>query len=266
NALAFPPGTVVRDEALRTRHGAGPDTVVLLCAGMFRPEKNQSALLSIAARLPASPDWQLWFAGAGPAETACREHCARAGLENRVRFLGFQTDPAPLYRAADMAVLTSRSEALSNFLIEAQAHGLPAVAYAATGVAECLADGRSGRVVAMDDADGFLTALTPLITNAETRARFGAAVRDCGLRVFVPAVAYAATGVPECLADGRSGRVVAMVDADGFLTALTPLITNAETRARFGAEARDFARTAFDPAARARDYLALFARLNPDRA
>ena len=205
NALVFPPGTVVRDEALRTRHGAGPDTVVLLCAGMFRPEKNQSALLSIAARLPASPDWQLWFAGAGPAETACREHCARAGLENRVRFLGFQTDPAPLYRAADMAVLTSRSESLSNFLIEAQAHGLPAVAYAATGVAECLADGRSGRVVAMDDADGFLTALTPLITNAETRARFGA-------------------------------------------------------------EARDFARTAFDPAARARDYLALFAQLNPDRA
>ncbi len=188
NALVFPPSAAAgRNEALRQQQGAGADTVVLLCVGMFRPEKNQRALLEIAAQLPTGRDWQLWFGGTGPAEANCRELCRQLGLDGRVRFLGFQADPAPLYRAADIAVLGSRSESLSNFLIEAQAHGLPAVAYAATGVDECLADGESGRVVAMDDVDGFLTALQPLISDADMRARWGECARDFARSAFDPA-------------------------------------------------------------------------------
>jgi hypothetical protein len=39
-----------------------------------------------------------------------------------------------------LAVLASQSESLSNFLIEAQLHGLPAVAYDIVGVGECFAE------------------------------------------------------------------------------------------------------------------------------
>lgn len=200
NGMVFPPATTSteRNRALRAELGADDDTVVLLCAGMFRPEKNQSALLDVAARLPRGAKWRLWLAGAGPTEAACRDQCARLDLLDRVRFLGFQRDAAPFHRAADVAVLASRSESLSNFLIEAQAHGLPAVACAATGVDECLEDGRSGRVVPVDDPDAFTAALIPLLNNA-------------------------------------------------------PL------RAAWGEHAREFARTAFDPVARANDYLKLFA-------
>jgi len=70
-----------RNEALRTEIGAGPDTTVLLCVAMFRPEKNQRALIEIAAGLPADLDWQLWLAGDGPARPACERFAAqcRAG-------------------------------------------------------------------------------------------------------------------------------------------------------------------------------------------
>ncbi len=186
NALVFPPARDGRNRELRAKFGVGEDTVVLLCAGMFRPEKNQTALLRAVTRLPAEVDWRLWLAGDGPSLADCRALCTRLGLDERVRFLGFQSTLSPVYRAADVAVLTSRSESLSNFLIEAQAHGLPAVAYAATGVDECIEDGTSGSVVAMDDGRALLAALGELIADPVLRGRQGARARELGRTAFLP--------------------------------------------------------------------------------
>jgi len=144
NSLVFPEVAPVRDENLRAQWGAKPTTTVLLSVAMFRPEKGQSELISTVAGLPASLNWQLWLAGDGPARPACERLAASLGLGNRIRFLGFHSNPAPLYAAADIAVHASREEALSNFLIEAQAHGLPAVACEALGIDECFLPGRTG--------------------------------------------------------------------------------------------------------------------------
>jgi glycosyltransferase involved in cell wall biosynthesis len=79
-----------------------------------------------------------------------------------VRFLGWQRDPSSLYAAADFAVHASSSEALSNFLIEAQASGLPAVAYDAQGIAECFVPNDTGFVIARDDRAAFCRKITEL--------------------------------------------------------------------------------------------------------
>ncbi len=159
NSLVFPPAARTPDpaarESLRAQHGASPSTTVLLCVAMFRPEKNQRELVEIAAGFPPGTDWQLWLAGDGPARDACVRRVAELGLAARVRCLGFQRDPAALYRAADLAVHASWSEALSNFLIEAQAHGLPCVAYRAQGIDECFVPDHTGWTIARDDRDAF---------------------------------------------------------------------------------------------------------------
>ena len=129
---------------------------------MFRPEKGQSELLTTAAQLPSGLDWQLWLAGDGPALDACRKSATALGLDNRVRFLGWQASPAPLYAAADVAVHASSSEGLSNFLIEAQAHGVPAVAYEAQGVGECLIPKDTGYVIPPGDRGAFVEAVLRL--------------------------------------------------------------------------------------------------------
>jgi len=167
NSLVFPsahsafPGT--RD-ALRTAHGARPTTRVLLCVAMFRPEKNQRELIEIVANLPASLDWQLWLAGDGPARARCEQLVAEQNLGARVKFPGFQRDPTPLYRAADLAVHASSSEALSNFLIEGQAHGLLAVAYEAQGIRECFVPGRTGWAIPRGDRTAFRATLSRRIS------------------------------------------------------------------------------------------------------
>jgi glycosyltransferase involved in cell wall biosynthesis len=126
---------------------------------MFRPEKNQAELITSAATLPADFDWQLWLAGDGPARAACEALSTRLSLTKRVKFLGFLRDPSAVYAAADLAVHASRSESLSNFLIEAQAHGLPAVAYEAQGIGECFLPGETGAVIARGRTADFCAAV-----------------------------------------------------------------------------------------------------------
>ena len=79
-------------------------------------------------------DWRLWLVGDGKEYRRCQHWAAANGLGTRVRFFHFQHDPFPFYAAADVAVSVSREDSLPNFLIEAQATGLPVVAYDCRGV------------------------------------------------------------------------------------------------------------------------------------
>jgi len=167
-------------QALRAQYGAKPATTVFLNVAMFRPEKNQRELIEIASGLPRSLDWQLWLAGDGPARAECETLVERKNLSAHIRFVGFHRDPSPFYAAADLAVHASWSEALSNFLIEAQAHGLPAVAYEAQGNRECLIPDRTGWTIARHDRAAFHAALVRLAAEPPaTRA-----VRSTEARAF----------------------------------------------------------------------------------
>lgn len=184
--LRFTDDTAARNLALRRYHGANPSTVVLLNVAMFRPEKNQRELIEICARLPGYVDWQLWLAGDGPARKKCERVAHDLGLGGRVKFLGYQSEPTPLYLAADLAVLASQSESLSNYLIEAQLHGLPAVAYDIVGVGECFAPDRSGYLIKNLDQTAFVSALDRLIREPALRKRFAEHARRHAQEHFVP--------------------------------------------------------------------------------
>jgi glycosyltransferase involved in cell wall biosynthesis len=200
NSLVFPPASAAAEggrradaAALRARHHATEATLVLLCVAMFRPEKNQRELIEIASTLPPALDWQLWLAGDGPARAACEQLAARKGLAARVTFPGFQRDPSPLYAAADVAVHASSSESLSNFFIEAQAHGLPAVAYAAQGIGETFVPGRTGWVIPRGDRAAFHAALERLAAaSSDERAARSAEARAFARTTFDPARQVAA--------------------------------------------------------------------------
>ena len=190
NSLVFPAAPEAAAEsrsALREQFGATPATTVLLCVAMFRPEKNQRELVEIVAALPAGLDWQLWLAGDGPARSTCERLVAEKKLGERVKFPGFHRDPSPFYRAADLAVHASWSEALSNFLIEAQAHGLPAIAYEAQGIHECFIPGRTGWPIARDDRVAFRAALTRRMTEPpHSRVAAAASARAFARETFDP--------------------------------------------------------------------------------
>jgi len=183
--MATPPPSP-RD-TIRAARGATPGTVVLLCVAMFRPEKNHRALIGLAARLSRELDWQLWLVGEGSTRAECAALAGEFGVGDRVKFLGYQADPTPFYGAADVAVLTSQAESLPNFLIEAQAHGLPVVADKVGGVAECFVPGETGWAVPPGDSDRFLAALAPLLHEPARRVAARPAAQTFAREAFSPA-------------------------------------------------------------------------------
>ncbi|MBI4376075.1 MAG: glycosyltransferase family 4 protein [Elusimicrobia bacterium] len=132
--------------ALRTRVGWPEAPLGFLYTGRLSAEKSLPRFLETWARVTAEcfGDAFMAFAGEGPEEGVLRQTAARLGLEGRVFFHGAVEDVHWLYAAADVFVLPSRAEGLSNSLLEALASGLPVIASRVGGNAEYLEEGRTG--------------------------------------------------------------------------------------------------------------------------
>jgi len=167
NSLIFKPADENKSNLeLREKLGANLDTVLFLCVAMFRAEKRQADLIKIVSRLPENLDWKLVFVGDGKERSACERLVEQLNLKKRIVFSGFNPDPTPFYALSDIAVHASERESLSNFLIEAQAHGLPAVVYPAQGIIESMILGETGWIIERGNEEGFRAKLIELCNDS----------------------------------------------------------------------------------------------------
>jgi glycosyltransferase involved in cell wall biosynthesis len=84
----------------------------------------------------SSWDVDLVVVGTGRELPAWEQRVRRAGLDSRVRFLGFRRDIARVIAAADVLVHPARYEAYGLGVQEALSAGVPALVTAASGIAE----------------------------------------------------------------------------------------------------------------------------------
>jgi len=146
--------------SLRTPEGVP----VALALGRLHPNKAQDVLLKAAAQVP---DLHVWIAGEGE-ERGSLETLARAlGIEARVRFLGWRTDRAGLFKAATFCAFPSREEPFGNVVVEAWAYGTPLIAAAATGPAWLVRNGEDGLLVPVNDDAALASAMREIIANPE---------------------------------------------------------------------------------------------------
>lgn len=146
--------------AARRRLGLDPDRRVVLHVARFHPVKGQQVLLHAFGDVAAArPDVDLLLAGDGPLRGELEALSGGLGLSARVHFLGVRHDVPELLRAADVFVLTSRSEAAPLTLLEAMAARVPVVATAVGGIPEMVRHGREGLLVPRDDAAATARAL-----------------------------------------------------------------------------------------------------------
>ncbi len=166
----------VRDVApeLRASPAGAPCRVVSVAR--FEEPKDHRALL-VAMSLLKDLDWELELVGDGPLEKNCRALAARLGIAGRVRFLGYQRDPAPALARASLFVLSSRSEALPRSVLEAMRAGLPIVASAVGGLPELLDNGSNGVLVPNSEGGGLASAIRGMIVDGDARTAYGKASR-----------------------------------------------------------------------------------------
>jgi len=153
-----------------------PGRRVLLHLGRLHAQKRPEVLLAAMARLRT--DCELWFCGDGPMRPALEREAAELGLHERVRFLGFQRNPAPTILASDLIVSASAHEGLPNALIEAQARGKVVLAPRCDyGVDEVIVDGESGLLLDEAEAPELSSALATqidvLLADPARLTRFG---------------------------------------------------------------------------------------------
>jgi glycosyltransferase involved in cell wall biosynthesis len=85
---------------------------------------------------------------------------------------------ADYYAAADVFVLASRSEGMSNALLEAMASGLPVVATRVGAAAEMIEHQKTGLLVEPGDRAALAESLSSLLNDSGLRRRLGRAARE----------------------------------------------------------------------------------------
>jgi glycosyltransferase involved in cell wall biosynthesis len=141
-----------------------------LCA--LRPEKSLETLLEAFAQVRASfPQAELAMVGSGPALPGLEALAARLGLGPSCRFEPATRQVAERLRRMDIFVLPSRTEALSNSLMEAMACGCCAVASDVGGTPELVEDGKTGWLFRAGDVAGLRDKLCLLLSQPDLRRR-----------------------------------------------------------------------------------------------
>jgi glycosyltransferase involved in cell wall biosynthesis/peptidoglycan/xylan/chitin deacetylase (PgdA/CDA1 family) len=183
----FRPASPAQREELRRRLGFDGRTVALY-TGRFEPVKGIEELLQLWGEVGRRrPEALLALAGDGPLRDAVES--ARRRLSG-VKIFPPTDRVEDLYQAADLFVLASAREGMSNALLEAMACGIPAVARDLPGNAAALRHGEEGLLAR--DAAGIAAALDDLLADEGKRRRMGeAARRGCAARFGIDTVAAA---------------------------------------------------------------------------
>ena len=145
---------------------------VCLFVGRLDPQKNVTGLITAwRSVVQAIPDSRLLIAGHGSQSSLIAAMVEDLGLSESVRLLGYIEAPLRLYQAADVFVLPSLHEGLSNALLEAMACGLPVVGTRVSGTEDLLADGKCGHLVEPGDEAALAQAIIDLLTHSKERLR-----------------------------------------------------------------------------------------------
>lgn len=152
----------------------------LLASGRLHWAKGlEFGLVAIKKLVDAGHDVHYEIIGAGPEEERLQFAVRDLGLAARVTLAG-KRSPAEVraaLEAADIYLLHSVSEGVSNAALEAMAMGLPIVSTAAGGMPEAITHGEDGLLVPSRDPDAMARAIARLLVDPHERATLGAAAR-----------------------------------------------------------------------------------------
>lgn len=149
-----------------------PGKPLVVACGRLAPQKGFDSLLRAFAQVRKLKDATLWILGEGELRHMLVRLTDELGLNDHVRFLGFQRNPFKYLAAATVFALSSRFEGFGNVIVEAMACGLPVVATNCPyGPAEIIQPGISGLLVPIDDDAALANALIQVLEDSVLRQR-----------------------------------------------------------------------------------------------
>lgn len=123
---------------------APPDKIILSVARIVPQKNHRLTLEGFALFVREHPEYRLLVVGGGSHLTEMEAYAKELGIENKVRFMGYQKQLHPFFRIADFFVSTSLIEGFGTTHAEALAAGLPLVSTKTAGPDEMIQEGING--------------------------------------------------------------------------------------------------------------------------
>ncbi|KQZ87136.1 glycosyl transferase family 1 [Mesorhizobium sp. Root157] len=161
--------------------GLDPSQFYAGCFGRVRHQKGTDLFVdAMIELLPRHPGWSAVVAGRATAEhkdfeAGLRERVEKAGLGQRILFVGEHRDIERWYRALSLYIAPQRWEGFGLTPLEAMASGVPVVATDVGAFSELIEDGVTGTLIARDDLGAMVDAADRLMGDDAVREEAAAA-------------------------------------------------------------------------------------------
>lgn len=180
---SYQPASGQSVSALRQSLSLPPDKTLALFVGRLDPLKGVDVLLDAWAALSDSvrQQCQLVIVGDGPDMAALKQRITQHSIGASVTMTGEQELVRDYYWAADFLILPSRTEGLSNTLLEAFACGLPAVASKVGGAIDLIREGENGLLFETENPTALAKAIEQMLVQRSKWPAMG----DCARRTVL---------------------------------------------------------------------------------
>jgi glycosyltransferase involved in cell wall biosynthesis len=178
-------GSTETDLTLKRSLGFQDDDQVLLVPGRLEPQKGHSVLLRALPEIRREfPAIRVICVGDGALRQQLEAQVSESGLQDSVRFVGFQSNMEDWFALGDITVLPSFFEGLPLVAIESLAACRPVVATAVDGTPEVIVKGKTGITVPPGDPASLAEAILQLLRDPKLRFRLGRQGRQFVLDQF----------------------------------------------------------------------------------
>ena len=154
--------------------------VHIVTVGRLTQVKGYDRLVRVAAKLKEEgARFCIHMVGGGAMEDELRQLVGDLGLQGYVVFEGYQKNPYPYIKAADLLVCSSYAEGFSGVVVEAIILGTPVLTTRCAGMVDILGTDDFCGVIVDNSEEGLRDGLSSLLNDPERLARYrdGAAKR-----------------------------------------------------------------------------------------
>lgn len=143
----------------------------ILTLGRLTYQKGFDSLIEAWAQVcQSNDDWTLRIVGSGEEEEALKNQAKSLDIVDRIDFIPMTKNIEQYYKTSSFYCLSSRFEGLPMVLLEAQAFGLPIVAFDCdTGPAEVIEHSTNGLLVKAGDTMQLASSLLSIINVTNTK-------------------------------------------------------------------------------------------------
>ncbi len=154
-------------------------TKIILTVGRLTEIKGHTFLIKAAEKIiNTNPEVIFLIVGEGYLFSDLQKEINSRNMEEKVKLCGLIKDIRNLYEIADIFVLPSLSEGMSNSLLEAMSHGIPVIASNVGGNLELISHNETGILIPPGSEDELAKALKILIKEDNLAKTLGKNARD----------------------------------------------------------------------------------------